>query len=219
MPLALWQRKEIWVPTWTGWITFLLLLGGGGAFVVSHAESFLAFSAPVPADTLVVEGWISGAAIPAAVKEFQNGHYRYVVAVGGWTAQAVTPTLGHTYAQYIASRLLQAGCPSNCLLIALPSPNDTDRTFEQARSAWRLLRDRQITPLGLNVFTSGPHARRSRLVYRKTFGPGLPIGVISYQPEDSLQGVWWKDSLRGKQVIEETLGWLRESLNHRSPEP
>ena len=216
---ALWQRKEVWVPTWKGWLTLLLLAGGvlGGAFY--HAESFLALSAPVPADVLVVEGWISGAAVHAAAAEFQNGRYRYVVAVGGWTAQAVTPTLGLTYAQHVASQLQRAGCPTNCLLVALPSAQDGNRTLEQARSARQLLRQQRIDPVGINVFTDGPHGRRSRLVYRKAFAPNIPVGVISFRTEGSRQTKWWRDSVRGKEVIEEMLGWLREVCRWQPLDP
>ena len=215
----LWQRKELWVPTWKGWFALLLLVAGVGGFLFAHAESFLAISAPVPADVLVVEGWISRPAVRDAVLAFETGHYRSIVAVGGWTAQAVTPALGLTYAQHVASRLVQAGCPSNSVLIALPSPQDSDRTSEQARSARRLLSDQHIVPTGINVFTSGPHARRSRLVYRKIFGPNIPVGVICSRAEMPEQVRWWQDSVRGKEVIAETLGWIGEILTRRPPEP
>ena len=207
------------MPTWKGWLALLLLVGGVGSFLFSHAESFLSISAPVPADVLVVEGWISEPAVRAAVAEFQTGHYRCVVAVGGWTAPAVTPSLGLTYAQHVASELLRTGCPSNSLLVAQPSPHETNRTFEQARSARRMLRDQHIVPTGINVFTSGPHARRSRLVFRKVFGPNFPVGVICSRAEMPEQVRWWQNSVRGKELIEEMLGWLGELWTRRPPEP
>lgn len=220
MRFPLWRRKEVWWPTWQGW---LALLGGGGALValvLSQAESFLAVSQRVPADILVVEGWISEPAVRSALQEFSQHPYRYVVAVGGWTAATVTPHLGLTYAQYVKGVLVRLGCPTNQLLVALPSPNDTDRTFEQARSTLALLAQRQIRPAGLVVFTEGPHGRRSRLVYQKTFGGRLPVGVISYQPPNTREIPWWQDTVRAKTVIEEALGWLRERVISRPvPQP
>jgi hypothetical protein len=52
----------------------------------NYGESFLAWTDRVPADTLVVEGWIGREGIRAAVDEFEHGGYRYIVASGGLTS-------------------------------------------------------------------------------------------------------------------------------------
>ena len=68
---------------------------------------------------------------------------------------------------------------------------------------------------GLNLMTRGLHARRSWMVYRKVFGPGVRVGVISCPPHNYLPAKWWQSSAGLKGVIGETIAtgyeWLCDS--------
>ena len=65
-------------------IASLLLTSVVGWF--AYGESFLSLTQRLPADVLVVEGWIGRAGIRAAVAEFEQSGYQYIVATGGLTS-------------------------------------------------------------------------------------------------------------------------------------
>jgi hypothetical protein len=201
------ERKNIWWPTWQGWFTFSFIaaLLFVGAFW--NAEKFLSLTERVPANVLVVEGWIGKEALRSAAQEFQAGDYRWLVAVGGWPGYAT-----NTHAFFAAIDLARMGCPTNSIIIGLPHDDSEDRTYGHARSARDVLGRHQIRVSGLMVFTRGSHARRSRVVFKKAFGPATRVGVISFCGPGDRRVPWWKSTMRSKEVMEEFLGWLRERL-------
>src|SRR4029077_8696711 len=86
------------------------------------------------------------------------------------------------------------------------------RTFESAVAAWRALQAVGIHPRTVNVFTFGPHARRSRLVFAKADGPGTDVGVIGWIPSGYVALPWWQSSERARELLAETAGYLYEVL-------
>jgi hypothetical protein len=104
------------------------------------------------------------------------------------------------------------GCPTNLLVIGLPSEKPEDRTYENAKSAREALARRRIQVVGLMIYTKGAHARRSRLVFQKVFGPAARVGVIAHRDEDERHKPWWGSTVRAKAVIEEFFGWFMERV-------
>src|SRR5258705_12834067 len=84
--LRLFRRCTIWTPTWAGSFCVAAILFTLVAAWFTYGESFLALTQRLPADILVVEGWIGQPGIRAAVDEFERGRYRYIVASGGLTS-------------------------------------------------------------------------------------------------------------------------------------
>ena len=64
----------------------------------------------------------------------------------------------------------------------------------------------------LNVFTLGPHARRSRLVFAKVCQPATQVGVVGWAPSGSEGMEWWRSSERAKELLTETAGYVYETL-------
>jgi len=207
MKVRLLRRRALWWPTWQGWLLLVLLAGMVTTVVFRNAESFLSLTERVSADVLVVEGWIGEEGLRGAIDEFQRGGYRWVISVGGWPGHSPKTT-----AELAAEDLIRLGCPTNHLLVGLPSKRPEDRTYECAKSACDLLARRRIHPTGIMVFTKGAHARRSRLVYRKAVGNGIAVGVIAYPGSEEQRKPWWRSTVRSKAVIEESCGWLMERL-------
>ena len=56
--LRLVQRREAWCPTFLGWLCLTLLFAIPVAWWCSNGELFLSSTRRLPADVLVVEGWI-----------------------------------------------------------------------------------------------------------------------------------------------------------------
>jgi hypothetical protein len=222
------QRRTLWWPTCLGWATLCSLFLAVLAFWILETETFLGSTHRLKADVLVVEGWIGSKGVQAAKAEFDSGGYRYIVTANGLTENRWGDE-HWVYALIAAKELLRDGVPPNRIIPAPPNETESQRTFESASAAWRKLRAYGITPMALNIFTLGPHARRSRLVYAKVFGPDIPVGMIAWNPASYAHEHWWRSSERASGLVKESAGYLFEFLfnsgrssNHptadRSPE-
>jgi hypothetical protein len=192
------------ISTWIVWciVTGILFTCVIGWF--NYGESFLASTHRVPADVLVVEGWIGPQGICAAVDEFEQGGYRYIVASGGPPSGWGWLDKSTSFAVMAGREMMRLGIPKERLVVAASENTETRHTFESAVTVWRALRDAGIKPKDINVFTFGPHARRSALVFAKVNSQGPKIGVIGWLPTD-----YKTDS---REFLDETLGYLYEVL-------
>jgi hypothetical protein len=209
--LRLFRRSTVLCPTWAGsfCIGFVLLLFICAWFTCG--ESYLAETHRSEADILVVEGWIGPKGISAAVQEFKRGGYRYIVASGGLTS-GFWEGAPQSYAQMAGREMIRLGVPQEEIVVATSENTEEHRTFESAVAVWRTLRDAGIKPKALNVFTFGPHARRSALVFAKVNAGVAKVGVIAWVPPDYQHERWWHSSERAKQLLEETIGYIYEVL-------
>ena len=178
------QRRTVWSPTRLGWC--LLFAASISAFLWSFlaGESFLSATQRLPgAEVLVVEGWIGRDAVRAAAFEFEQNGYEYVAASGG-------PTSGRwekdpsNYAAMAGLELMELGIPSDKIIVAPCKETESNRTFESAAAVARALAAKHLHPKALNVFTYGPHARRSRLVFAKVFHLKASVGMIAWKAPD-----------------------------------
>src|SRR5207248_6770179 len=95
------NRRPRWGLSCLGWCAAILVWCGVVGLFLLGVYPFLAVTERVPADTLVVEGWIPPFAIRAAVDEFRSGSYKQVITTGG-------PAMGtgrlHKRLQHISQR-------------------------------------------------------------------------------------------------------------------
>jgi hypothetical protein len=80
---GMFNRRERWGLSWRGRVVMasVVLLAGWGLVLGIHP--FLAVTHRTNAKVLVVEGWIHGYGVDAAVQEFKTGHYERVLTTGG----------------------------------------------------------------------------------------------------------------------------------------
>ncbi|MBV8900540.1 MAG: YdcF family protein [Verrucomicrobia bacterium] len=209
--LVLVQRRLVWCPTWLGAFCLVALLVSPMAWWYFWGERFLSTTCRLPADVLVVEGWIGQEGVDAAGAEFRQHGYQYVVTTGTVTGER-WETDRWSYADVAERELIRLGIPRDRVIVAFTGDARNRRTFQSAVTACQALRARGIQPKGLNVFTLGPHAARSRLVFTKVFSPGTKVGVIDWTPSDYEPGPWWHSSERAREMISETAGYLFEYL-------
>jgi len=192
-------------------ITFLvlglaLLLGGGT--VMSGLHDFLAITRTVDANVLVVEGWIwESPSMAEAADEFGNGRYRWVLTVGGPVDESAEEGTSPTGADLAAAKLKELGLPAGAV-IALPdtTPNP-HRTYSSALRVRDWL-NRNQAATGVNVFTSGTHARKSLVLFRRALGSEHPLGVIAGTDHTFDARRWWLSG-RGIHVLaRKTAGYL-----------
>jgi DUF218 domain len=212
MRLRLFRRCTIWWPTWAGSLCIVAILFMLVATLFMDGESYLSATHRVPADILVVEGWICRKGIHAAVDEFDRGGYRYIVASGGLTSGRWGEDEPTSYAEMAAKEMIRSGVPKERLVVAVSENTESHRTFESAVAVWRALRDAGIKPRTLEVFTFGPHARRSAMVFAKVNSQDANVGVIGWVPPEYKTEPWWRSSERSREFLDETFGYLYELL-------
>jgi DUF218 domain len=188
---------------------FLLLCITGVAWLCTSGESFFSLTQRLPAEVLVVEGWIGRDGICAAAEEFKQGGYQYVVTTGVPTQEGSDRSNDAMTAE---QELIGLGIPKDRIIAAPTGQIERQRTYESAVAAWKALHASGIQPKFLNVLTLGPHARRSRLVSAKVNGPGTQVGVIAFVPPGYETEPWWRSKQRTKCLLKEFVGYPFEVL-------
>lgn len=207
----LFQRRNIWWPTWAGWLLLLVLGATPAIFWCFAAESFLSLTDRQPAEVLVVEGWIGFDGLRAAREEFEQGGYRYVVTVGALTSDRWTVRRWN-YATEARKRFVRDGLPPDRVIEAPAAETEAQRTFATALAARRALEAHGLHPAAVNVFTLGAHARRSRLIFAKVLPATTKVGCISWLPPEYRHESWWQSSERAQDLIKESVGYTFELL-------
>jgi hypothetical protein len=206
---CLFQRRTVWCPTLLGWFCIVALLMLPVFWWCSCGEVFLSLTHRLPADILVVEGWIGPAGIRAAGVEFEQRGYQYVVGAGGLADERWNEPRW-SYAEGAGRELLQFGIAKDRIILAPAGDPERQRTYESAVAVRRALQVRGIQPRALNVFTLGAHARRSQLVFAKVLR--TKVGVVDWTPSGYQAVPWWRSSERAKDLLTETAGYLYEAL-------
>jgi len=88
------------------------------AWWCSNGELFLSSTRRLPADVLVVEGWIGREGVRAATVEFQQRGYQYIVATGGMIGVRSWEEPGWSYAEATGRELIRLGVPKDRIIIA-----------------------------------------------------------------------------------------------------
>jgi hypothetical protein len=209
--LRLFERRTLWYPTWLGSFCIALILAAPAAWWCCDGESFLSLTERRPAEVLVVEGWIGPDGVRAAAAEFAQGGYKYVVASGGVTKSEGWQEGGWSYAEGAQHQLIRSGVAEARIIVATAKDVELQFIFESAVAVSRALQAKGIHPKNVNVFTFGPHARRSRLVFAKVCQPETKVGVISWVPSKQEMVPWWYSSDRAIDLLTETAGYVYEA--------
>lgn len=203
--MKLFRRREVICPTVAGW---LLLLGAVAGFLflaIAGLYPFLSPNKPVAAKVLVVEGWLADDALPRVRQIFEEGDYRRMVVTGGDITFARELSPYSSYAELTYHRVLSAGFPSNQVQWVSSGPVLRDRTFCSAVALRHFLKREAGA---VNLVTTGPHARRSRHLFRQALGDAYEVGIIPVEPDSFNQSNWWKCSDGFRTVIGEAVAWF-----------
>ena len=210
-------RKPRWgLAAWAKWLLLVAVLGG--TFLARFAlYPFLSVTDPVRGEYLVTEGWVPVSGLRVAVQILKSDGYRKILTSGSlvedeWDARAQV-----TYADWGAAKLRRLGL-SRDLVTAVPClVEKRDRTFFSALAIKKWLQTNRITIDRLDVLTIGPHARRTRLLYEKAFGPGVMIGIIAAPASDYDSRQWWRSSEGVREVVGEGVAYVYARFFFRAP--
>ncbi len=204
---ALFRRRHVWVPTVWGWLALFLACGALGVIAIRSLYGFLSPTEPVSARILVVEGWVPVEEFDEAVTLIRQGGYERVITTGGPMLNALEVPDTRTYAERARDHLVRRGLPES-LVTALSAPASAqDRSFLNAVLLREWLERSGNGAHAVNVFSSGPHSRRSRLLHRMAC-PACEIGIIAGTPPEYDPAAWWRTSAGARDVIGESIGWM-----------
>lgn len=199
--------RQRWGFSKKGWIFFSASFCALFALLILSAQPFLSVSRPLGADILVVEGWISTASLRAAADLLRANDASRIFSTGG-PIHGYLSSEFNTYAHFGYSRLIKLGVSENRMVKVPARITDRDRTYTAAQALRGWFLERGSLPHKIDVVTEGVHARRSRLLFQKAFGPGVRVGIISVPSEEYPAKRWWKYSAGVKDVISESAAYL-----------
>jgi len=200
--------REHWTLSLKGRILVLILVLVAALVMVRQAYPFLAINRPLPAEVLIIEGWLPVHTIHQAAAEFTAGHYRRVFIVRALYEGEEGVVHGRTAGEYAALVLVRCGVPEDAIEIVYFQAGAKDRTYHSALAVRDWLAEKGRAADSFDVLTIGPHARRSRLLYRKAFGGTAAVGVIALNDPAYDAGHWWRTSEGVRDVLGETVAYL-----------
>jgi hypothetical protein len=197
--------RALTLRAWALVLVFCTALTGG---FISTIYPFLAVTSRVEATALVVEGWIPDFAVRAGLDEFHHGNYRDLIATGGPLDAGELLVAYGTYAKVGRATLEKMGAPTAALHAVSAPKVKRDRTYSSAVALRTWWRQRGAGAVAFNVVTTSAHARRTRLLFEKAFGPDAKIGIIAV-PDERFDGArWWASSQGVRTVTDELIGYL-----------
>jgi DUF218 domain len=201
-------RRECWKLTWRGWLLAGLMVLGALWMVEAHLHSFLAITDPVPADVLIVEGWIPADTMQQAAAEFRQGDYHRLILLRPVLDDADKYQSGRYSGDFMANLLIEYGVPTNEETTLFPLVAQKDRTYHSALAARQWLAEHGMDVKSVDVATLGPHARRSRLLFQQAFGGDVNIGIIALSNRAYDPAHWWRSSEGVREVVGETIAYV-----------
>jgi len=208
MKIRLIHRKTHWTLTIQGWIVILLGIMSFTLFTLSTIYPFLAVNSPVAADVMVVEGWIPDYAIKDAIARFQRGSYNYLITTGLPVTKGYYLAEYKNFAELTAATFISLGFNPE-QLVAVPAPNVIKhRTQASAIALREWLSTSELEVKSINLYSLGPHARRSWIIFKAVLEPKIRVGVIAAEPQEYDPQQWWQSSEGVRTMIGEAIAYL-----------
>jgi hypothetical protein len=235
--MKLTECKECWRVTWIGWMgllalgglvlflflftihpflapTKLLALGGLVLFLFLFTiHPFLAPTKPVDADILIADNCLVDYGLKKLSDEFRSKNYSLILSAGVLLPQGSPLAAEYkTSGELSAAILKKFGIREKAIVAIIPKPVKRDRTFASALAVKNWLAQNNIQPKGINLFSIGPHSRRSWMLYKEAIGEEIPVGIIACENREYDPKRWWKTSSGVRTVLNETIAYIYAKL-------
>jgi len=193
----------------SGKILLIAIIGLLSFGMVHYGQAFLAVTAPISSDVLVVEGWLPEYALQEVRTMVTQRTGAKIYTTGGpthWDPYSMDEL--DTYASVAAGHLIEDGVPRWQVQTVPCWVTYRDRTYSSAVALRNWLLENGQSTKALNVITLGTHARRTRLMYEKAFQNKTAIGVIALRNIDYDEKHWWEYSEGVKEMVSEGAAYL-----------
>ncbi len=198
--------------TWVGWLLVILLLAGAFIAFLVNLYPFLAPDKPPHSGVMVVEGWIHDFALDEAVNIYKDGDYSKIVCTGVPIETGSYIQQFKSYPEMTAARLRKLGIPENQIIVTVAEDNTKDRTYQAAVAMREGIIAYNINETSLHIVTTGPHGRRSRMLFQKALGKDYQIGVTSLEESTYDADSWCTCSEGVRSVIGEFVAYTYAKL-------
>jgi len=212
MKLALTKEHTGRRPTWLGWLVVSTLIIAVSIGFAGNLYPFLAPNKLPHEGLLVVEGWINDEALGEAVRIYRGGNYSKIICSGVpiETGNCLLPF--KTYSEMTAARLLTLGIDPSEIFTAIGDTAKKDRTYLSALALRKALAEHHIEATNIHLLTTGPHGRRSLLLFKKALGKEYRIGVTCLEDTDYDPEHWYAYSQGVRKVISEFIACIYATL-------
>ncbi len=208
MTLRLFQKKECRILTLRSWLILIAILLTILLTLFCNIHPFLAVSEPLPAEILVVEGWMPDYCMKVAQHEFNSRNYLLIVTTGEPVIYGYYLTDYKNHAQIAAATLCKLGFDSTHVKAVSGDGVEKDRTYASAMAVRNWLTNSRWNVHAINLLSLGAHARRSRLIFQKALGDQIKVGVIAAENLSYDDKNWWRTSNGVRTVLAETIAYI-----------
>ena len=198
--------------TLVGWLVVAILIAAVFFGFVANLYPFLAPDAPPHKGLLVVEGWIHDFALDEAVCMYKTGDYSKIVCTGVPIETGSYIQAFKSYPEMTAARLRKLGIPESEIIIAIGEETNKDRTYVAATALREAFMAYNIGESNIHLVTTGPHGRRSRLLFQKALGNDYRVGVTCLEDSGYDPDRWYAYSQGVRKVLGEWIAYTYAKL-------
>ncbi len=120
-----------------------------------------------------------------------------------------------TYAEVAKATLIRFGIDERYIAAASAPNTFKDRTYTSFVAVKQYFESSGIKAQTVNLFSIGPHARRSWLLFRKAFDGKIDVGIISANDGRYDARRWWRSSAGFRIVTGEAIAYIYVRLFFR----
>ncbi|MEI7440233.1 MAG: YdcF family protein, partial [bacterium] len=201
------NKKERLGLSWKGWLFGIFISISLFIFFLKNIYPFLAPINRIESKILVVEGWVNDENMKQAVEEFKSYNYEHIYVTGGPIDTGSFLYEYKTYAHLGTDTLKKLGIESK-KVTAVPGPGTVkDRTFTSALALKKYFEENKIDLKSFNLFTVGPHAKRSQLLFDLAFEHKVKIGIVAAKPFYFDPQSWWTSSAGVRTLLNELIAY------------
>lgn len=192
-------KKTVCLPTLWSWLILLFVIILGFYLLIKNAYSFLAMSVTPVSKTLVVEGWVPESGLKNAIAFYKENHYENMIITGVPITQWTYSSAFSNMADASAGSMKHMFFSDTIYRAIIPTTVQRDRTYSTAIAMKQMLPKWGINADKFDIYTMGPHARRSYLMFSKAF-PDSKIGLIT-DTDPTLDSKKWYATSAGFRLV------------------
>jgi len=208
MKVSLTKVEPARKPTWLGWLLIASILTTLFFSFISNTYGFLAPQAPPHKGVMVVEGWMHDFALDEAITMYKLGDYDKIVCTGVPIETGNYLVQFKSFSEMTAARLRKLGIPENEIVVTTAELQKKDRTYLSAVALREAIMAYNIEGTDFHLVTTGPHGRRSRLLFQKALGDKYNIGITCLEDTGYESKHWYAYSMGVRKVIGESIAYL-----------